>query len=120
MDDLDRKIIELANQGLRGVDVAERLGVSKTLACGRMSRLVMSGHLERAITRKGSAKDANKRTSVLHQRYQIAVGNVGPALMQLDMQQAQWLFEQIPHGMTVAEWLVALAKDAYAEENGDA
>lgn len=119
MDDLDQKIIELADQGLRAVDIAQRLGLSITRTCSRMGRLTKAGLMRRAIDRKGSAADAKARANVLRQRYRVNHGQLSVALMQLDMEQAQWLFEQIPHGMTVAEWLVALAKDAYAEENGE-
>jgi hypothetical protein len=117
--ELDQQIIELADQGLRAVDIAQRLGLTITRTCSRMSRLTMSGQMRRAIERKGSAADAKARANVMRQRYRINQGQLSDAMMQLDMAQAQWLFEQVPHGMTVAEWLVALAKDAYAEEHGD-
>jgi hypothetical protein len=119
MTDINQQIIALADQGLRAVDIAERLGLSITQTCNRMSSMTKTGELRRVIHRKGSAYDAKGRIKVLAQRYQMRIGNVGLAMMQLDMAQAQWLFEQTPQGMTIAEYLISMAKDAYAEDNGD-
>jgi len=119
MTDINQRIIALADQGLRAVDIAERLGLSITQTCSRMSRMTKAGDLRRAIHRKGSAHDAKGRAKVLCQRYQTGIGNVGLAMMQLDMRQAEWLFQQTPQGMTIAEYLISMAKDAYAEDHGD-
>jgi transposase len=117
--DLDQQIIALADQGLRAVDIAQRLGLSKTCVCTRMSRLTNSGALRKAFIRKGSADNAKGRVNVLRSRYGVRVGNVGAALMQLNPAQTEWLFEQVPPGMTLSEYLVVLAKDVYAEDHGE-
>lgn len=119
MTDLDQQIINLAEQGLRTVDIAQRLNISKTRICSHMSRLTKAGALRKAFIRKGSVDSAKARVNVLRHRYSVRVGNVGTALMQLDIAQTEWLFEQVPPGMTISEYLVVLAKDVYAEENGE-
>ena len=119
LTDLDHQIIALAEQGLRAVDIAQRLGLSKTNICTRMSRLTKIGALRKAFIRKGSADSAKARGNVLRHRYSVKVGDVGTAMMQLDVGQAEWLFEQVPPGMTVSEYLVVLAKDVYAEDHGE-
>jgi len=115
----DMQIIHLANQGLRAVDVAQRLRMSRTNVATRMSALMKSGKLKRAIERRGSVEDAKQRGNIMYQRYKIKLGFVSDALMQLDIEQCEWLFEQVPHGMTLAEYLGAIARDVYAEAHGD-
>jgi len=117
MGDLDDEIIALANRGLRLVEIAENLGLSRTGAARRMSRLMGEGKLRRAAQRRGSADNVAMRVDLLRERYQIKTGHIGKALGQLDMEQSEWLFEQVPPGMTVAEYLMALVRDAYEEDS---
>ena len=114
--ELDEYIIKLANQGLRVVDIAQRLKLSKTNAATRVSALIKAGRLQRAVHRKGSAQDHHKRVRFLSQRYKVNVGNIGHALDQLTMEETQWLYEQVPVGMTISEYLMTLVRDSYAED----
>lgn len=113
---LNDQIVKLANQGLRAVDIAQQTGLSKTATATRLSALVKSGRLERSVHRKGSAADAARRTAFLVQRYKINVGHIGIAIGHLTMDETQWLFEQVPVGATVSEYLMMLVRDAYAED----
>jgi len=45
-------------------------------------------------------------------------GSVKQALGALDENELMWLLDQLPAGMSVAELIAAIVKDAYAEEMG--
>jgi hypothetical protein len=46
-------------------------------------------------------------------------GSVKQALSALDESELWWLLDQLPAGMSVAELIAAIVKDAYAEEMGE-
>ena len=115
---LNNEIIKLANGGMTTQQIADAVGLTRGAAGNRMSRLISDGQLKRLSERTGSVDTATGRYHILRGRYKRQSGGIMDLLMQLPMEQAEWLCQTAPDGMSVAEWIAVLLRDVIAEEMG--
>ena len=113
----NKRIIELANQGLTTQQIADEVGIKRGAVGSRMSRLIAQGKLQRQPVRSGNIETAKGRYWVMRQRHKKRLGNMGQVLVGLTLDEVDWVFKTTPSGMTAAEWCAALLKDVIAEEN---
>jgi len=113
----NKRIIELANQGLTTQQIADEVGIKRGAVGSRMSRLIAQGKLQRQPVRSGNIETAKGRYWVMRQRHKKRLGNMGQVLLGLTLDEVDWIFKHTPAGMTAAEWCAALLKDVIAEEN---
>jgi hypothetical protein len=83
--------------------VSSRVTMARELGMLRLKSLVS---IHDQITLSLEAKDSKR-------------GSVKQALSALDESELWWLLDQLPAGMSVAELIAAIVKDAYAEEMGE-
>ena len=114
----NKRIIQLANQGLTTQQIADEVGINVGAVGSRMSRLMRDGKLERQPVRNGSIHTAKGRYWLMRQRHKKRLGNMGQILAGLTFDEVDWIFQHTPTGLTAAEWCAALLKDVIAEENG--
>ena len=113
----NKRIVELANQGLTTQQIADEVGIKRGAVGSRMSRLIAQGKLQRQPVRSGNIETAKGRYWVMRQRHKKRLGNMGQVLVGLTLDEVDWVFKTTPSGMTAAEWCAALLKDVIAEEN---
>jgi len=113
---LNSKIIQLANDGMKTQQIADAVGLTRGATGARMSILIAEGKLKRFAERTGSANTARGRYYILRNRYNLQSGGMMDLLMQLPMDQAEWLCQTAPEDMTISEWCAVLLRDVIAEE----
>ena len=113
----NKRIVQLANQGLTTQQIADEVGIKRGAVGSRMSRLIAQGKLQRQPVRSGNIETAKGRYWVMRQRHKKRLGNMGQVLVGLTLDEVDWVFKTTPSGMTAAEWCAALLKDVIAEEN---
>ena len=113
---LNSKIIQLANDGMTTQQIADAVGLTRGATGSRMSILIADGKLKRLSERTGSVNTALGRYHILKGRYKRQSGGMMDLLLQLPMDQAEWLCQTAPEDMTVAEWCAVLLRDVIAEE----
>ena len=113
----NKRIVQLANQGLTTQQIADEVGIKRGAVGSRMSRLIAQGKLQRQPVRSGNIETSKGRYWVMRQRYKKRLGNMGQVLVGLTLDEVDWVFKTTPSGMTAAEWCAALLKDVIAEEN---
>lgn len=115
---LNSKIIQLANDGMTTQQIADAVGLTRGATGSRMSLLIAEGRLKRLSERTGSVDTARGRYFILKGRYKRQSGGMMDLLMQLPMEQAEWLCQTTPDNMTISEWCAVLLRDVIAEEMG--
>ena len=113
---LNSKIIQLANDGMKTQQIADAVGLTRGATGARMSILIAEGKLKRFSERTGSVNTARGRYYILRGRYNRQSGGMMDLLMQLPMDQAEWLCQTTPEDMTISEWCAVLLRDVIAEE----
>ena len=116
---LNNEIIKLANGGMTTQQIADTVGLTRGAAGNRMSTLIAEGKLKRLSERTGSVDTATGRYHILRGRYKRQSGGMMDLLMQLPMEQAEWLCQTMADDMTIAEWIAVLLRDVIAEEMGE-
>ena len=113
---LNNKIIQLANEGMTTQQIADVVGLTRGAIGSRMSILIAEGKLKRFLERTGSVDTARGRYDALKGRYKCQTGCMMDLLMQIPMEQAEWLCQTTPDNMKVSEWCAVLLRDVIAEE----
>ena len=113
---LNNQIIQLANDGLTTQQIADEVGMTRGSVGARVSRLIAEGKLKRHSERTGSVDTPKGRYFILRGRYNRNSGSIMDLLMQLPMEQAEWLCRAAPEGTNIAEWCAVLLRDVIAEE----
>jgi orotate phosphoribosyltransferase-like protein len=113
---LNKRIIELANQGMTTQQIADEVGIKRGAVGSRMSRLMAQGKLQRHPVRSGNIDTSKGRYWFMRQRHKKRLGNMGQVLLGLTLDEVDWVFKNTPAGMTAAEWCAALLKDVIADE----
>ena len=116
---LNNEIIKLANNGMTTQQIADTVGLKRGAVGSRMSILISEGKLKRLIERTGSIDTARGRYDLLKGRYRRLTGSMMGLLMQLPIEQAEWLCQTTPEDMTISEWCAVLLRDVIAEEMGE-
>ena len=115
---VNRQIIALANAGLSIREVAERVGMNPPAVASRMTTLMRDGKLKAHSERTGSRDTKAGRYHILRRRYGRNTGSITTILAGITFEQAEWLYETTPDGMSVAEWVAALLRDLIDAERG--
>ena len=115
---VNKQIIALANAGMSIKQIADGVSMTKPAVASRMTILMRDGKLKRRSERTGSIDTQNGRYHILNKRYSRRVGSMGEMLTKLTIEEASWLYQTTPEGMTVSEWVAVLLRDVVAEENG--
>lgn len=102
-----RVVLRLSQEGVMQKDIAARLGVTISMVGKDRTALRKAGLLQ-----KRPPKDP---VTPALQDFQIKIGAVRPALHVLSMDELEWLLKEVPEGVTLAEVLVAIARDAYLD-----
>jgi len=113
---VNKRIVELANQGLTAQQIADEVGIKRGAVGSRMSRLMKQGKLQRQPVRSGNIETAKGRYWLMRQRHKKRLGNMGQILIGLTFDEVEWIFKHTPTGLTAAEWCAALLKDVIYEE----
>lgn len=113
---INKLIISLANEGMTTQQIADVVGLKHGAVGSRMKRLMDEGRLKRFSERTGSVDTPKGRYDILKGRYARRTGGMMDLLMQLPMEQAEWLCQTMPDDMTIAEWCAVLLRDVIAEE----
>ena len=113
---LNNKIIKLANGGMTTQQIADAVGLTLGATGSRMSLLIAEGRLKRFSERTGSVDTPKGRYDILKGRYGRRTGGMMDLLMQLPMEQAEWLCQTMADDMTIAEWCAVLLRDVIADE----
>ena len=113
---LNNQIIRLANDGLTTQQIADEAGITKGSVGSRISRLIADGKLKRLSERTGSVDTPKGRYFILRGRYNRKSGSIMDLLLQLPMEQAEWLCRAAPEGTNIAEWCAILLRDVISEE----
>lgn len=113
---LNNEIIKLANDGMTTQQIADAVGLTRGATSGRMSSLLANGKLKRQAERTGRVDTGKGRYHILRNRYQRRHGSMMDLLLQLPMEQAEWLCMSAPDGVNVAEWCAVLLRDVISDE----
>ena len=113
---LNNKIILLANDGLTTQQIADEVGITKGSVGSRISKLIAAGKLKRRSERTGSVDTPKGRYFILRGRYNRKSGSIMDLLLQLPMEQAEWLYKTAPKDTNIAQWCAVLLRDVIAEE----
>lgn len=118
---MDKLLIDLALQGLTVRQIAAHVGLHRVTVQRRVLELVKAGALPPVKARRDLA-GSNKSPRTKARRFaDIRRGNVlgcmGDVLDGLTHDQISWLSDAVPEGVSLAEFCVALIRDAYAGEN---
>jgi predicted ArsR family transcriptional regulator len=113
---VNNKIIQLANEGMTTQQIADVVGLKQGAVGSRMKRLIDEGRLKRFSERTGSVDTPKGRYDILKGRYGRRTGGMMDLLMQLPMEQAEWLCQTMADDMTIAEWCAVLLRDVIADE----
>lgn len=132
--ELDCQLVELACLGLSARSISERLGASNPMVRSRLYRLRISGlcpgvlmcRAEAPIDPKPYIKEIRSKWKVgagpfidprrPRTNERVALGNMGVFMSALGYDLAKRLCDEVPIGMTVAEYIAAFVKDALLEE----
>jgi len=108
-------------QGLTAREIAERLDITVNVATQRVSHLVRHGLLPKAAERKAKRrKEAWSKVRRLTYEHGKLHGSMSQVIDCLNIDQAEWLFNNTPAGATVAEFIASIIVDTYEEErDGD-
>lgn len=115
---LNLKIKELALQGATSRQISEELGYGERLIRGRMTRMRRTKVIPPVLQCRD---DRGMRTIIrnLCQRYDKNLGRLTYVMSQLTDEEMLWLYNETPKGMMVADLVVGLIRDAYAEDTGN-
>ena len=111
------QILKNALEGKTAQQISEAVGIPTNTAAQRMYKLMRTGMLPYARTRKFNANpSARVVIADLRKIHRTQAGTLSQIIDALSVEQAQWLFEQTPKGSTLAESIAAIVIDAYNDE----
>ena len=111
------QILKNALEGKTAQQISEAVGIPTQTAAQRMYKLMRTGMLPYAKTRKFNANpSARVVIADLRKIHRTQAGTLSQIIDALSVEQAQWLFEQTPKGSTLAESIAAIVIDAYNDE----
>lgn len=115
---LNLKIKELALQGATSRQISEELGYGERLIRGRMTRMRRTKVIPPVLQCRD---DRGMRTIIrnLCQRYDKNLGRLTYVMSQLTDDEILWMYNETPTGLMVADLVVGLIRDAYAEDTGN-
>ena len=115
---LNLKIKELALQGASSRQISEELGYGERLIRGRMTRMRRTKVIPPVLQCRD---DRGMRTIIrnLCQKHDKNLGRLTYVMSQLTDEEILWLYNETPKGMMVADLVVGLIRDAYAEDTGN-
>lgn len=116
---LNAQIRDLALDGLSMRAIGDELGHHPRMIAGRIGRMRKAGYLpssaqcrERRITKRTKVAAASAK-------FDRRLGTMSTALDCMSPEQIKWLYTSTPKGMSVAQFVAAIVKDAYQEDVGD-
>lgn len=115
---LNLKIRDLAMQGLGSRQISEQLGYGERLIRGRMTRMRRVKAIPPVLQCRD---DRGMRTIIrnLCQKHDKNLGRLTYVMSQLTDEEILWMYNETPKGMMVADLVVGLIRDAYAEDTGN-
>lgn len=115
---LNLKIKELALQGATSRQISEELGYGERLIRGRMTRMRRTKVIPPVLQCRD---DRGMRTIIrnLCQKYDKNLGRLTYVMSQLTDEEILWMYNETPKDMMVADLVVGLIRDAYAEDTGN-
>ena len=115
---LNLKIKELALQGATSRQISEELGYGERLVRGRMTRMRRAKAIPPVLQCR---TDRGMRTIIrnLCQKFDKNLGRLTYVMSQLTDEEILWLYKETPEGTMVADLIVGLIRDAYAEDVGN-
>jgi hypothetical protein len=115
---LNLKIKELALQGMGSREIGDELGYAERLIRGRLTRMRRAKAIPPVLQCR---EDRGMRTTIrnLCQKYDKNLGRLTYVMSQLTDEETLWMYNETPKGMMVADLVVALIRDAYAEDTGN-
>ena len=109
------EVVALHSQGLSNQEIAERLGTKVGLISTDVYNARKLGLLPPA-PRGGPQRSALWVLKSSGRKYK-ELGKMMSILDALTREEAIWLIETLPKGVTLAEYLASMVKDIYAEEH---
>lgn len=108
-----RDIYKLTLAGHGPTAISRKLGVTKNTVCARVFRMRVAGVLPPARIKHSE----NQRVELMRRKYNKRIGTVTHIINALTEEQSEWVYANVPDKATVADFIVSLVRDAYAEEN---
>ena len=115
---LDNRIADLYDSGAKCADIARKLGVSRHTVERRISKMRKTGQVK-PLDMFRAGPNPRARIARLSSHFGRSLGHMSQAMAGLTDAQLAWLYTSTPEGMTVAQNVAAMIRDAYHEENGD-
>ena len=112
----NKQIIVLANEGKSIAQIADGVGMTSTAVACRMTTLMRNGELKPYSERTGRIDTPEGRYRILRKKYGRNTGSMMEILTSISFDEASWIYETAPEGLTIAEWIGVLLRDVIAEE----
>ena len=107
----------MKKQGMHTKAIAEQLGITIHQVQWRVLTARERGELGFAKEYRPRPKRTKNAFAAYRKQYGIDTGTFGMVGDLLSMSQLEWLYKITPSGLTIAETVSAIIKDAYSEEN---
>jgi len=108
---VNKQIIKLANDGLSIAEIAEIVGLNPPAVASRMTPMLRDGRLKPHSERTGRRDTKEGRYRLLRKKYGRNTGGIMDILTGIPFEQSEWIYETVPEGFTVAEWIAVLLRD---------
>ena len=115
---LNLRIKELASQGMGSKEIGAELGYHARMVSARVTRMRREKAIPPTLECR-SDRDMRTKLRNLCQRYGKNLGRLTQVMEALTEDQVVWLYRETPDGSTVADFIVALIRDAYDDEVGN-
>jgi len=112
---LNLRIKELASQGMGSKEIGDKLGYHARMIAARVTRMRREQEIPPTLECR-SDRDTRTKLRNLCQKFDRNLGRMTQVMEGLSDEQVLWLYRETPEGSTIADFVVALIRDAYDED----
>ena len=116
-DRLNERVVDLAHRGMTVRQIADTLGISYSIARGRVQKMYAAGRIPPASVRKGTIQKKQTTIRMEFRTAGVTYGRMADIVENLTPAEVRWLVNETPRGSTLADLLTAMVRDAYAERD---